>query len=103
MSEAFEFDSVPSRLNMDLQSAPSQPAIGRVFDEPHLLDYVRVLYKRRWVAGTTFLVILLTTMVYAFTATPRYEGRVQLLIEPENPNVVNFKEVIDADQAKADY
>ncbi len=104
MSEAFDFDSVPpSRLKMDSRPTSSQPALDRVFDEPHLLDYVRVLYKRRWIAGSAFLVILLTTIVYTFTATPRYEGRVQLLIEPENPNVVNFKEVIDADQAKADY
>jgi hypothetical protein len=28
-------------------------------EEPHLLDYVRVLYKRRWVAGTAFTVVFL--------------------------------------------
>ncbi len=41
--------------------------------------------------------------VYTFTATPIYEARTRLLIEAENPNVITFKEVIDEDQAKADY
>src|SRR6185503_6129058 len=68
---------------------PPQPAIqanGSVSgNDIHLLDYVRVLYKRRWSALTAFLIVLLTVTVYTFTATPIYEARVQLLIEPENP------------------
>src|SRR5262249_42230000 len=32
-----------------------------------------------------------------------YEGRVELLIEADNPNVVSFKEVIDEQRSKADY
>src|SRR5436190_20505817 len=61
-------------------------------DEIHLLDYVRVLYKRRWVALTAFLIVVISMSVYTFTATPIYEARVQILIEKENSNVVTFKE-----------
>ena len=71
--------------------------------EPHLSDYVKVLYKRRWTAATAFLLVLLSVTVYTFTATPIFEARTRLLIEADNPNVVSFKEVIDEDQAKADY
>ena len=71
--------------------------------ETHLLDYVKVLYKRRWMAATAFLLVVLGVTVYTFTMTPIFEARTRLLIEAENPNVVSFKEVIDEDQTKADY
>jgi capsular exopolysaccharide synthesis family protein len=74
-----------------------------VADSPHLTDYLKVLHKRRWTASTAFLLVLASVTVYTFTATPIYEARTRLLIEAENPNVVTFKEVIDEDQAKADY
>jgi capsular exopolysaccharide synthesis family protein len=61
--------------------------------EPHLLDYARVVVKRRHVALTAFSIVALASIVYSFTATPIYEGRVQLLIESDDPNIVDFKQV----------
>ena len=69
----------------------------------HLVDYLRVLYKRRWTAATAFLLVVVTTTIYTFTVTPIFEARTQLLIESDNPNVTNFKEVIDEQGTKADY
>ena len=71
--------------------------------EVHLLDYVKVLYKRRRVAVTAFLVILVGVIVYTFTATPIFEARTQILIEKENSNVVSFKEAIEQNQIADDY
>lgn len=71
--------------------------------EAHLLDYVRVLYKRRWLATTVLLVVVLGAAVYAFTATPLYQARVQILIEKENTNVVSFKEAFEQNQIADDY
>ena len=61
--------------------------------EPHLLDYARVIVKRRHMAFAAFSVVALAAIVYSFTATPVYEGRVQLLIESDDPNVIDFKQV----------
>jgi len=72
-------------------------------DEVHLLDYVKVLHKRRWAAMTVFLLVFGGVTVYTFTVTPIYEARTRLLIESEEQNVVNFKQVVDEDQTKADY
>jgi capsular exopolysaccharide synthesis family protein len=72
-------------------------------DAVHLIDYLKVLYKRRWTALTVFAIVVLSVIVYTFTATPVYEARTRLLIESEEPNVVTFKEVIDEAQSKADY
>jgi capsular exopolysaccharide synthesis family protein len=71
--------------------------------EIHLLDYVRVLYKRRSTAITAFVAMLLTVVVYTFTATPIYEARTSLLIDAENPNIVDFKQVVDEAETRTDY
>jgi polysaccharide biosynthesis transport protein len=75
----------------------------READAAHLLDYLKILHKRRWTAATAFLVVFVGTMLYTFTVTPIYEAKTRLLIESDNPNVVSFKEVIDEQGAKADY
>jgi capsular exopolysaccharide synthesis family protein len=77
--------------------------VEHALPEVHLLDYVRVLYKRRRTATTVFLLVLLATAVYTFTATPIYEARTRLLIESDDPNIVSFKEVIDKGPAESDY
>jgi capsular exopolysaccharide synthesis family protein len=66
-----------------------------VTPESHALDYVRVLYKRRWTAITAFAIVVGLTMLVTFTATPQYEATTQILIENEQPNVVNFQQVVD--------
>jgi len=71
--------------------------------EPHLRDYLRVIAKRRHIVVAAFAVVTLAGVLYSFTATPVYEGKVQLLIEADNPNVLNFKEVIDEAQSRQDY
>ncbi|HEU4891939.1 MAG TPA: polysaccharide biosynthesis tyrosine autokinase [Vicinamibacterales bacterium] len=117
MSDQFIQDSDGQpRLRLAAQSrrapAPAPPQVPapppfvpshEVADSPHLTDYLKVLHKRRWTASTAFLLVLASVTVYTFTATPIYEARTRLLIDAENPNVVTFKEVIDEDQAKADY
>jgi exopolysaccharide transport family protein len=87
------------------QAAPAGYATSTDLEVPgaHLADYVRVLYKRRWSAMTSFALVVLAVTVYTFTATPIYEAKTRLLIENEERNVVSFKQVLDEDQQKADY
>ena len=93
-------------------SAPQRPAVQPSSPAPtprdwtdggHLLDYLKVLHKRRWTAATAFLLVVVGIMLYTFTATPIYEARTRLLIEADNPNIISFKAVIDEQGAKADY
>jgi len=69
----------------------------------HLLDYVKVLYKRRWTAIMAFVLVLGTVTIDTFSATPIYQAKTRLLIETENPNVVSFKAVVEENQARLDY
>jgi succinoglycan biosynthesis transport protein ExoP len=73
-------------------------AIGPVAerDERHLLDYVRVLYKRRFVIIPIFLIVFTATSVNSLRQTPVYEARAQLLIEQEVPNVRKLDQMFQA-------
>jgi succinoglycan biosynthesis transport protein ExoP len=68
-----------------------------------LMHYVRTMYKHRRIAFTAFSVLFLGMAINTFSATPIYQGRVQLLIEPLTPNVVTFKEVIEQSDNNYDY
>lgn len=91
-----------------LQHAGAAPGYGYGSNvlgdtDVHLTDYVKVLYKRRWAAITSFLAVFLSVAIYTFTATPIYEAKVQILIEKEATNVVSFKEAIEQNQIADDY
>src|SRR5437762_8941401 len=107
--EPIEQKSEPQR-NLRLAAANDAPPGARrsahtdvTPESGHLLDYVRLLHKRRWTAGTAFLLVLASVTTYTFTVTPVYEAKTRLLIEAEGPNVINFAEVIDEQRSKADY
>jgi capsular exopolysaccharide synthesis family protein len=86
-----------------LEASPPVPQMMPTVDGGHLLDYVRVLHKRRWIAAAAFLAVLVSVTVYTFTVTPMFEARTRLLIESDNPNVVTFTEVIDEKGTSVDY
>ncbi|MQA29572.1 MAG: polysaccharide biosynthesis tyrosine autokinase [Luteitalea sp.] len=92
-------DSEPAAQNGTVYVGP-QLTSGEGF---HLLDHVRVLYKRRGLAAAIFLVVMITVTWVVFAANPIYEARVQLLIENENRQIVLFKEVIEQQDPEKDY
>ncbi|MDP3029165.1 MAG: polysaccharide biosynthesis tyrosine autokinase [Deltaproteobacteria bacterium] len=61
-------------------------------EEIHLLDYWRILSKRRGVAITFFCAVVGIVAVYLFSATPIYKGTAQLLFELERNQTLNFAE-----------
>jgi polysaccharide biosynthesis transport protein len=66
-------------------------------EERHLIDYVRVLYKRRWVAFPMFLIVFIVGAVNTLRQTPVYEGRVQLLIESDTPKVARLDQMFQSE------
>lgn len=75
---------------------PREPEIVDVSPEevPHLLDYWDVVLKRRWTVLACLLIVFVTVAIGTLKEKPVYEGKVQIEIDPEPPNVVNFKEVV---------
>src|SRR5512137_311183 len=61
-------------------------------EEIHLLDYWRILQKRRRVALSFFAVVVGIVVVYSFAATPIYKGTAQVLIDFEKNPTMTFAE-----------
>lgn len=53
-------------------------------EEIHLRNYLRVVYKRRYVVGLFFLVTMLAVLLVTIRTTPIYEASVQMLVEKNN-------------------
>lgn len=53
-------------------------------EEIHLRDYLRVIYKRRYVVGLFFLITMLAVTLVTVRTTPIYEASVQVLVEKNN-------------------
>jgi len=64
-------------------------------EEPHLKDYLRVLFMRRWVVVGVSLLVIFVTALTVFILTPTYRANALLLIEPTKIKVTNFQEVYD--------
>jgi len=62
--------------------------------EIHLLDYWRVLVKRRWVIYTSLAVLVSTVTLGSFLMEPIYTATARLQIERSAPNVLPFQEVM---------
>ncbi len=72
-------------------------------EDPHLVDYVRIVYKKRWLVAITFLLVLAGAAAYLHRATPQYEATVELFIGPDGGNAVHFSENEPPEQGKVDY
>jgi tyrosine-protein kinase Etk/Wzc len=48
-----------------------------------LTDYLRVLYRGRWIIAACFLITLVTTAFFTFTAEPIYEASATVMIKEE--------------------
>jgi len=71
-------------------------------EAPNLLDYWHVIMKRRWVVLTCLLAVFSTVAISTLKQKPIYEGKVLIEINPEQPNVLNFQEILQLDTRNAD-
>ena len=69
---------------------------------PHLRDYWNVILKRRWVVLSSLLIVLGTVLIGTLKQKPTYRGTVLLEIVPEEPNVLNFKEILQINAINVD-
>jgi capsular exopolysaccharide synthesis family protein len=65
-------------------------------DERHLLDYVRTVYKRRWIAIPVFLLVFLAGSLNAMRETPVYRARTQVLIDRDTPTVATLDQMFQS-------
>ncbi len=72
-------------------------------EEINLRDYLRVLFKRRWLIAAVLLIVVVSVTIETFRKTPIYRATAQVMIESENPKVVDIQEVLQSNQEYSDY
>ena len=61
----------------------------------NLLDYWRVLVKRRWTILTFIFVVVAITAIATWKADPIYRAVIRIQIDPEQSNLLPFKETAE--------
>jgi len=72
-------------------------------EEIHLRDYLRVIFKRRWLIVTILLIVVVSVTIESFRMTPIFRATAQVMIESDNPKVVDIEEVLRVNKTDADY
>ncbi len=70
--------------------------------EINLLEYWRIVKKRRWMIAAFALVVLASAAFKTFTMTPIYTAKGTLLIEKE-ANILTFQEIFKIESYQDDY
>jgi polysaccharide biosynthesis transport protein len=74
--------------------APQFPIYNAVEEagQINLLDYWRVLVKRRWTILAFAFAVVTLTAIATWKAIPTYRSTIRLQIDPENQNILPFKD-----------
>ena len=67
-------------------------------EEKHLWDYVRTVYKRRWIALPAFLLVCGVLTFNSMREIPIYRSQVQLLIEKDAPTVSTLDQMFQSQE-----
>lgn len=74
---------------------PGYPQLVPEEDQVNLLDYWRVLVKRRWTIITFTAVVVAITAIATWKAAPTYRATIKIQIDPEQSNLLPFKETAE--------
>ncbi len=66
-------------------------------------EYLWIFFKHRWAILTFFVVVITLTFIYNIIAQPEYRASTKILIEKENPNIVDFKEIYAIDATSQEF
>ena len=72
-------------------------------EETHLLEYWFAILRRRRLVLAVVLAVFGLAALRALLTQPVYEGVAQLIIERDDPKILEFKEVTQVDAAREDY
>jgi succinoglycan biosynthesis transport protein ExoP len=71
----------------------------KVEEEVHMMDYLNVILKRKWIVLIFLISVFVTVIILTSMMTPLYKSSAVLKIEKENPNVLSFKDVVSSPDA----
>jgi succinoglycan biosynthesis transport protein ExoP len=86
--------------------APYRPPVHQLDDEvetkPVVLDYWRILVKRKWIIFATALAVTIAVAINTWTEIPIYRATATILIDPEQADYLPYKDTFQQ-EAEADW
>ncbi len=76
---------------MATPASPHRPIASATW---HPTEYLRILYKRRWVAIPGFILVFLTGAVSSLRTTPLYEATTQIMVEKDARRATSIDSVL---------
>ena len=70
--------------------------------ELDLMEYWRVIVKRKWVIMTFAGTLIFVRGIFSFLATPKYKSQATLLIEDETSRILSIDEIFGYTCSKID-
>lgn len=70
---------------------------GSASSSAHLRDYLRILYRRKWLTAITFLAVVTSVAVGTHLTTRVYEAQARLLIDRQAPRSASLPDPAPAD------
>jgi capsular exopolysaccharide synthesis family protein len=70
-----------------------RPAVKKEID---LLEYWRIILKRKWVIVTVVALLVAISGIISFTTTPLYEAKVSILIEEPGSGMLTIQEILNS-------
>ena len=87
----------------DAGSRVSSASPARAADnDTHLLDYLAAAYRHRYVAVTSFLLVVLVSLLNTYTTTPMYRAEARLMIELEDEQTTALSGAIRRTEGEVD-
>src|SRR4029453_11477669 len=83
-------------LNRGYSNSPMPVPPVQITEQKQVLDYLRVVYKRRWIALPVFLIFFVVGVINALRQIPIYQARAQVLIESDSPKVARLDQVFQS-------
>ncbi len=96
MSDQTSLEKIPPR-SAEVPTTITVPAYTVHQEEEEalpLLEYWRVLRKRRWTVLSVLLLVVVTVMIGTLKQRPVYRAKVVLQIDRESQNILSFKDFI---------
>ena len=85
---------VPVEPTKEAQWLPPDDQEGEI----DILDYFRVIRKRKWLILAVLVSVFALASIQTFTVTPTYQSIAKLQIDPENANILPFENVAGTSQ-----
>src|SRR5579862_2340092 len=85
-----------------MSTRPYTPTSQPASPTGHVSDYIRVLYKRRWMAGAALVAVFVYGAINTIKQTPLYQARTQIMIDKESRRATSIDDVLQSQESYYD-